>query len=176
MSDIETLVISVEAFSAATARAERRRLLARIRSQLGNLRAADEKARAELEAIFKSASEGGVVAAEALQAALSSRVNERSVAEALLPRIQSLQRYLTDTPPLEDPEAHRLLEKAVNIALGYAAGYQNLRDRLIADAAGLETAAGGVSHRRPAEGEIDHAALTREIIARFPKILAALAE
>lgn len=29
---------------------------------------------------------------------------------------------------------------------------------------------------RPVAGEVDHEALTREIIARFPKILAALAE
>jgi hypothetical protein len=29
---------------------------------------------------------------------------------------------------------------------------------------------------RPVEGESDHEALTREIIERFPKILAALAE
>jgi hypothetical protein len=29
---------------------------------------------------------------------------------------------------------------------------------------------------RPVKGEIDHAALSREFIARFPKILAALAK
>jgi hypothetical protein len=29
---------------------------------------------------------------------------------------------------------------------------------------------------RPLKGEVDHAALTRKIIARFPKILAALAK
>jgi hypothetical protein len=29
---------------------------------------------------------------------------------------------------------------------------------------------------RPVKGKIDHEALTREIIARYPKILAALAE
>jgi RNase P protein component len=34
----------------------------------------------------------------------------------------------------------------------------------------------GVLRARPVKGEIDHEALTREIIARFPNILAALAE
>ena len=33
-----------------------------------------------------------------------------------------------------------------------------------------------VLRARPIKGEIDHGALTREIIARFPKILAALAK
>ena len=36
--------------------------------------------------------------------------------------------------------------------------------------------AGAVLHARPVEGEIDHAALSREHIARYPKIRAALAE
>lgn len=33
-----------------------------------------------------------------------------------------------------------------------------------------------IPRARPVEGEIDHAALTQEIIARFPKILAELAK
>ena len=33
-----------------------------------------------------------------------------------------------------------------------------------------------VRRARPVQGEVDHGALTREIIARFPKILAALAK
>jgi hypothetical protein len=33
-----------------------------------------------------------------------------------------------------------------------------------------------VLRARPVEGEVDHSALTREIIAKFPKILAALAK
>lgn len=33
-----------------------------------------------------------------------------------------------------------------------------------------------IRRARPVSGEIDHAELTREIIARFPKILAKLAE
>ena len=33
-----------------------------------------------------------------------------------------------------------------------------------------------VLRARPVKGEVDHNALTREIVARFPKILAALAK
>ena len=35
---------------------------------------------------------------------------------------------------------------------------------------------GEIGRTRPIEGKVDYAALTREIIARFPKILAALAK
>jgi hypothetical protein len=37
-------------------------------------------------------------------------------------------------------------------------------------------AAGEVLRARPVEGEVNHSVLTRKIIARFPKILAALAK
>jgi hypothetical protein len=37
-------------------------------------------------------------------------------------------------------------------------------------------AAGEVLRARPVEGEVNHGVLTRKIIARFPKILAALAK
>jgi hypothetical protein len=170
--DIEPLVALVEAFGPATARAERTRLLAQIRDQLEKLSAVDEKSRAELGEFFERASEGGIGAAEAEQAALASREDESAAAKMLLPRILSLQRYLTDPSLNDDPEAHQLLQKAVNTV----AGYQNLRDQLIRFGAERRTAAEKIRYARPVKGEIDHAALTREIIARFPKILAALAK
>jgi hypothetical protein len=39
-----------------------------------------------------------------------------------------------------------------------------------------EVAAPEVLHARPAKGKIDHAELSREFMARFPKIRAALAK
>jgi hypothetical protein len=174
--DIEPLVASVEAFGSATARADRTRLLTQIRDQLEKLSAADEKSRAELEEFFERASEGGVGAADAEQRALASREDESSAAKMLLPRILSLQGYLTDTSLNDDPEARQLLQKAVDTAAGYVAGYQNLRDQLIRFGAERRTAAEKMRYARPVEGEIDHTELTREIIARFPKILAALAK
>jgi len=176
MLDIETLVAFVEAFGSATARAGRARLLTQIRDQLEKLRAADEKSRAELEEFYERVSEDGVGAAEAERAALASHEDESAVVKMLLPRVLSLQRYLTDTSPNDDPEAHQLLQEAVNIAAGYVAGYQNLRDQLIRFDAERRFAAGGVLRARPNRGEIDYAILTRGIIARFPKILAALAK
>ncbi len=101
------------------------RLLAGIRDQLEKLQTADEKSRAELKVYYERASKGSVGAE---QAVLASRENESAAVETLRSRILSLQRYLNDTSRLEDPEAHQLLETAVNIAVGYIAGYQNLRD------------------------------------------------
>jgi hypothetical protein len=170
--DIEPLVASVEAFGSATVQADRARLLAQIRDQLEKLRVADEKSQAEIKRVL----EGGAEADEAKQAALASREDEGAAAKMLLPRILSLQRYLTDTSLNDDPEAHQLLQKAVNIAVGYAAGYRDVRDQLIKFDAEQRAAVGEVLRARPVEGEIDYAELSREHIVRYPKIRAALAE
>jgi hypothetical protein len=44
------------------------------------------------------------------------------------------------------------------------------------EAVARRSESGKVLRARPAKGKIDHRAITREIIARFPKILAALAK
>jgi hypothetical protein len=44
------------------------------------------------------------------------------------------------------------------------------------EAAPRRPAEGEVLRARPVQGEIDHAALTREVISRFPNILAELAK
>jgi hypothetical protein len=174
--DIERLVELVDAFSAATARADRARLLSQMREQLEKLRVADEEAQAALRESCETGSERAGRNIESERAALALRQNENAVVKKLLPRILSLQRYLTGTPLDDEPEAHQLLEKAVNIAAGYVAGYQDLRDQLLSMDAEERASSPEVLRVRLVSGEIDYADRTREIIARYPKILAALAK
>ena len=148
MIDIEPLVASVEAFSSAAARDDRAKLLAQIRTQLETLGAADE-----------SASKGTV-----------------AVAEVLLRRVISLQRYLIDTSWHDDPEAYALVQRAVEIVTSYVSGYLESRGQLIGVDAKQRVAPTGVLRARPVAGDIDYAELNREHIARYPKIRAALAE
>jgi hypothetical protein len=173
--DIEPLVAVVEAFTSATSRADRASLLAQIRDQLEKLRVADEKLQAKLRQFYEGTSKDGIRATEAEQAALVLREDESVAANTLRPRILSLQRYLTGTSLNDDPEAHQLLEKAINIAVGYVAGYQDLRDQWIRLAAERRPA-DVVLRAKPVQGEVDHDALSREFIARFPKLRAALAK
>jgi hypothetical protein len=175
MIDIEPLVASVEAFSSAGAQDDRAKLLAEIRVQLETLGASDEKSRAELKVLYESPSKGRAAVAEATRA-MQSRKEESVAAEALRLRLLSLQRYLIDTSWRDDPEAHALVQQAVNIVTGYFAGYLDLRDQLIRMDAKQQVAATAVLRARPIKGEVDHEALSREFIARFPKIRAALAE
>jgi hypothetical protein len=176
MLDIEPLVASVEAFGSATAQTDRARLLAQIRDQLEKLAAAGEKSSAELEEFYEKASGGDIGTAEAEPAALASREDESVVAKMLLPRILNLKRYLTDTSLRDDPEAHQILHQAVNVAAGYLAGYQNVRDQLIRSDAERRAALGKVLRARQVTDETDYSELSREHIARYPKIRAALAK
>jgi len=156
-------------------RADRASLLGQLRDQLEKLRAAGEELQAKLTKLHEGDSADSAVAIEADQAALL-REDESAAAKMLLPRILSLQRYLTGTSLNDDPYAHQLLQKAINIAVGYVVGYQNLRDQLIRRDAARGAAAGEVLPARPITGEIDYAELSRGHIARYPKIRAALAK
>jgi acyl carrier protein phosphodiesterase len=66
-------------------------------------------------------------------------------------------------------------EQSIAVAKDWLALYRELHAKLLR-AAAERRPAGEILRARPIEGDIDHEALTREIIARFPKILAALAE
>jgi hypothetical protein len=63
-----------------------------------------------------------------------------------------------------------------DLAVAWLATYQTLRRRLLKLASERSDNSGEVLRARPLVGEIDHEALTREIVERFPKILAALAK
>ena len=148
MIDIEPLVASVEALGSAAARDDRAKLLAQIRAELETLGTANE-----------SAPKGSVV-----------------VAETLLRRVISLQNYLTDSSWRDDPEAYGLIQQAVEIVTSYVSGCLESRDQLIRVNSKQRAASTAVLHARPVEGEVDYAELSREHLARYPKIRAALAE
>jgi hypothetical protein len=84
--------------------------------------------------------------------------------ERLIPRSERAQ------------EAQQYLHELHDIAVAWLATYQTLRERLLELASERRIIAGGTPRARPVAGDIDYAELTGEIIARFPKILAALAK
>ena len=99
----------------------------------------------------------------------------RAAAEKLHPEIDALQRKLADPGndmPLEVREAR---QQSIKVAEGWLALYCDIREKLLRLAA-QRRPADVVLHAKPVEGEIDYAELSREHIARYPKIRAALAE
>jgi hypothetical protein len=99
----------------------------------------------------------------------------RAAAEKLYPQIDALQRKLEAPHGGVSREARQALQQSIEVAEAWLALYRGLHEELMKLAANRRPA-DIVLRARPVEGEIDHVALSREFMARFPKIRAALAK
>jgi hypothetical protein len=101
---------------------------------------------------------------------------QRAALERLYPVIEELQQRIAAHRGGFDTELLELLRATSDLAFDWIAPYQTLCDKLLALASDRRFAEDKVLRARPVEGEIDHEALSREFMARFPKIRAALAK
>jgi hypothetical protein len=150
-------------------------LLARLRRRVReNRRALDEHAN-QFDKAYEEATHGGLDANGLVQLAGTILEAERGAAEQLHPWMEALREGLT-LQSERAREAQQYLHELHEFAVAWLTTYQTLRERLLKLASERCDNSGAVLQARPVEGEIDYAELSREIIARFPKILAALAK
>jgi hypothetical protein len=100
---------------------------------------------------------------------------EEEFSEAVRPVVGLLKDLLLPSRVLE-PEVELLVRDSVEILEAWAPLYRDLGNRMLEFATERRAAVGDVLRARPVKGEIDHSALSREFIARFPKIRAAVAK
>jgi hypothetical protein len=161
----------IEALRADTSTDEKVTLLARLRQRV-------EKNKASLKEQARKFNEMCDEAGRALPVEglvqLAERVHEseKGVAERLYPWIQALQQARA----VPSQEGQQYIEELIEISSAWLAAYQDAHSRLMKLASGQQAATGEVLHARPVEGDIDYAELSREHIARYPRIRAALAE
>jgi hypothetical protein len=137
--------------------------------------AALESRRAEFNTAFEQAVASDAAWQELIQLAATIGEWERTAAEKLYPQLDALQRTLS-APGNEMPlEVRRTREKSIEVAEGWLALYSDIRGRLLKWAEERRPA-DAVLRAKPVQGEVDHEALSREFIARFPKLRAALAK
>jgi RNase P protein component len=109
------------------------------------------------------------------EAAERAREKEEEAEEHFRPVIAALKSALKAPDDRFEAEVQQLLRDGVEVLEGWLAFYHGFRSMLARQAEEL-----GASHRvlraRPVEGEVDYAELSREHLARYPKIRAALAE
>jgi hypothetical protein len=101
---------------------------------------------------------------------------ERAARARLHSLIETLQLKIAEDGGRIDVEAQDLVRASIDAANAWITPYQTLRAKLLKLASERRIVTGEISRARPVEGEIDYAELTRQFIARFPKILAALAK
>jgi hypothetical protein len=134
-----------------------------------------ESRRAELNTLYERAVASNTGWQEISQLAAMIGQWERAAAEKLCPQIDTLRRRLA-SPGKDIPlEARQALQESIKVAEGWLALYCDIREKLLRLAAERRPA-GEVLRAKPVQGEVDHEALSREFIARFPKLRAALAK
>jgi hypothetical protein len=148
---------------------------ARFHSTQERALAALENRRAELDTLYERAVAPDTGWQEITQVAAMIGEWGRAAAEKLYPQIDALQRKLADPGNGMPLELRRARRESVKVAQSWLDLYRDLREKLLKLAAERRPA-DVVLRARPVQGEVDHDALSREFIARFPKLRAALAK
>jgi hypothetical protein len=102
---------------------------------------------------------------------------ERAALERLHPLIDRLQQKMAERGDGIDAETQELFQENIDLAFDWITPYQTLCTKLLKLASHRRMiAANEILPARPVAGDIDYAELSREHIARYPKIRAALAK
>lgn len=117
------------------------------------------------EATQRLPGEGLVMLAERI------RESEAGARELLYPWMDALSQAIS----VPSDEGRQYIQELLKISEAWLALYRETRSKLLQLAA-ERSPADSVLRARSIEGEIDHEALSREFMERFPKIRAALAE
>jgi hypothetical protein len=147
----------------------RRAGLAGLQAQLEEARSGLIRATAYIDGFCDALAQGAPDARVMARATGLLRTKKQLAKEALGPQIDAVERMLSGT---KTADLRQALEKARDIAVGWLKVYDSAYERLLDLAAEKR----GILKARPIEGEIDYAELSREHIARYPKIRAALAK
>jgi hypothetical protein len=174
-NDIVLVPRTLDAINSSVGAGERSELLARLCQLQEGAEADLLRRRAEFDALYEKAAS---TADTAEIARLSAIVREkgRAAAELLVPGIDKLRALLASPLVLHNREGQRIYQAGLDTALKWLALYEDLARKLLQLAAERRAESGEILRARPIEGGIDHAKLTREIIARFPNILSELAK
>jgi hypothetical protein len=148
---------------------------AKLRSAQERAIAALENRRTELNSLYQRAVAPDTSWEEITQVASMIGGWGRAAAEKLYPQIDALRQKLVAPANDMSSEVRQARQESVKVAESWIALYRDLRNKLLKLAAARRPP-DVVVRARPVEGEIDYAELSREHMARYPKIRAALAE
>jgi hypothetical protein len=151
--------------------------------ELDRLRIGVEKGRAGLKLqadglgkVYEEVAHSDLGAPSLVEWAKSALGQKRADGEWLYPAMDRLRQKLSETDAGRDTAIRQAVEEMLDVFVSWLALFQDLHDKLLVLADQRRVASGEILRARPVAGDIDHETLTREIIARFPKILAALAK
>jgi hypothetical protein len=170
--DVSQELMLIEELSAEIPPSKRAQLLRRLEKQQDDARAALKEQAVALDKSYEEVRRGAGDPARMADIALEK---ERADAEQIRPAIYALQQKLTARAAALDPEIRQTVQKSLDILEAWLPLYQGLRRRLL-KLADERRDGEEILRANPVAGDIDYGELSREHIARYPKIRAALAK
>ena len=150
--------------------------LARMREQQRKGRADLERHAEELRFLYERAEKEEDTTPEELMMVVDIlRARRNNAAELLQPGIETLCQNLARRPDIMNSDLRETFEKSLLIAQRWLELFDEACGKILTLAEQRRTARDNV-HARPVHGGVDWAELSREHIARYPKIRARLAE
>jgi len=172
-SDVGPIVELVGLLHSEGARAHS---FARLRSQQARCQAATEQYAKQLDRLYYDIARSGHNADWLVQAADLVRQREEEQRERLRPGIEVLKDKLAAQRVSVDAEARRLIEESIAVGETWLSLPAALHNKLLQLADERRATAEEIRRARPVHGKIDYAKLSREHLARYPQIRAALAK
>jgi hypothetical protein len=169
----DALLDAVALDSAAGARS---RLLAQLRDHQEKSRAKLEEWRDLFDELYDEAIRRDFSSQYLIQWAAALLEKERAALDRLHPLIDKFQQSMAEGGDRIDAEARELFQGTIDLEFEWITPYHTLCTKLLKLASERRVAAGGILEARPIVGDIDYDELSREHVARYPKIRAALAK
>jgi hypothetical protein len=172
-SDIEPIMELVALPHSEGARRDR---FARLRRQQAKCWAATEQYAKELDQLYEDIARSGHNADWLVKAAYLVRQTEETQRGRLQPGIDALREKLAAQEVFGDAEARRLIEESIAVGEAWLSLPAALHNKLLQLSCERCAAAEQIRRAHPVHGKIDYAKLSREHLARYPQIRAALAK
>lgn len=164
----------VRAFRVETGAIQRAKILARLRRRLEKARFDVRRLKDEVGSLYVEAAQHDAAAMEFMQRAQTFIGSWQATAERFRSEVMTLEEQSTDGTRI-DEETEIFFRDSLILAAEWLDAVATFRTELLgfseARAVPVE-----ILRAHPLTGQIDHTALSREFIARFPKIRAALAK
>jgi hypothetical protein len=152
-------------------------------SELDRLRIGVEKGRTGLklqadglDEAYEEIAYSDLGASDLVELAKRTLEQRRADGEWLYPAMERLRQRLSETNAGRDAAIRHAAEEMLAVLGSWMALFRDLHDKLLILADQRRLASGEILRARPVIDDIDHDALSREFMARFPKIRTALAK
>ena len=165
----------ISTFAADLSAVSRSQLLDKVRKNIRRGRKDQHEWARAFDELYQEALRSDFSAPSLMRWSAALLERQRAALERLYPFLEDIQRQLTALKQA-DPELLKLYQEIIDFIFGWVTPYQKLSGQLLDLALVRRSERSRPLRAKPVAAGIDYAELTRDTMAKFPKILAALAK